>query len=67
MLAAWISTSAEKTSRTCSVNDTPDVWLCVRSRSDLGFFGLNFSCDRKEESGAKNAVIHAWLGTGMWH
>ena len=24
----------------CSVSDTPDVWQCVRSISDPGFFGL---------------------------
>ena len=25
----------------CSVSDQPDVWQCVRSMSDFGFFGLN--------------------------
>ena len=25
----------------CSVNDQPEVWLCVRSIIDFGFLGLN--------------------------
>ena len=25
----------------CSVNDHPDVWQCVRNARDFGFFGLN--------------------------
>ena len=25
----------------CSVSDQPDVWQCVRSISDFGFFGPN--------------------------
>ena len=25
----------------CSVNDQPEVWLCVRNAKDFGFFGLN--------------------------
>src|SRR5881628_852990 len=27
----------------CQVNDAPEFWACVRSRSDLGSFALYFS------------------------
>ena len=26
----------------CSVSDQPEVWQCVRSAMDFGFFGLNW-------------------------
>ena len=33
----------------CSVSDTPDVWQCVRSISDAGFFGSNCAHDPRPE------------------
>ena len=36
----------------CAVSDQPLVWLCVRSESDLGFFGSNWRTRRAHRARA---------------
>ncbi len=40
----------------CSVSDHPDVWQCVRSSDDFGFFGANACMIRHHRSRAARSL-----------
>jgi hypothetical protein len=40
----------------CAVSDQPEVWECVRSESDFGFFGWNWFTSRAHSNRAARSL-----------